>query len=90
MNETEIQSHSSGWMLHVKLSFGIACAGMAAGIFFMQGDLMLKGYFAMAGLFLVSATFTLAKTLRDQHESQRLYNRISEAKTSKILNEFAD
>jgi len=33
-------------------------------------------------LFLVSSTITLSKTMRDKHESQRLINRVSEARTN--------
>jgi hypothetical protein len=32
----------------------------------------------------------LSKTLRDDHEAQRLMNRINEAKTNKILKEYAE
>jgi hypothetical protein len=32
----------------------------------------------------------LSKTLRDDHEAQRLLNRINEAKTNKILKEYTE
>jgi hypothetical protein len=44
----------------------------------------------MAQVFLVGSTFTLAKTVRDNHEARRLRNRISQAKTDKILREFEE
>lgn len=88
MDSSNIQSNSSSWMLFVKLSFVIALAAMIAGILFMPGGLLVQGYFAICSLFLVSATITLSKTLRDDHESQRLFNQINEAKTNKILNEY--
>lgn len=90
MNDSQLQSQSSSWLFFVKASFVISLAAMAAGILFMPGDLVEKGYFALGSLFLVSSTFTMAKSVRDEHESQRLINKINEAKTNRILNEFAE
>jgi len=88
MNEDTIYSHSSAWLLYVKIAFIIALTALGVGIVFSQTSLMEKGYFAISSLFLVSSSFTLAKTMRDEHEAQRLVNRISEAKTSKILKDY--
>jgi hypothetical protein len=38
-------------------------------------------------LFSVSSTFTLAKTIRDNHEATKLVARIDEARVEKILTE---
>lgn len=81
---------SKGWLFFVKLTFGISLAGMAAFVFFMSGDLLTKGYLALNSLFMVSATIMLSKTLRDEHETSKLSNRISEAKTNKILKEYSE
>jgi len=90
MNESNIQSHSNSWLFYVKASFTVSIMALAAGILFMPGDIMVKAYFAIGSLFLVSSTLTMAKTLRDQHESERLINKINEAKTSRIINEFSE
>ena len=90
MGPIDSQSNSSGWLFFVKASFVISLLAMAAGIVFMPGDLVVQGYFALSALFLVSSTINLSKTLRDEHESQRLLNKISEAKTNKILKEFTE
>lgn len=84
------QTNTTGWLLFVKLTFGIALASMAAFVFFMDGELMTKGYLALNSLFIVSSTIMMSKTLRDEHENSRLINRIEEAKTNKILKEFED
>ncbi len=39
---------------------------------------------------LVSTTITLSKTMRDEHESRRLINKISDAKTKQLIKEFAE
>ncbi len=90
MHESDIQSHSTSWLFYVKSAFVISLAAMLAGILFMPGSLVVQGYFALSSMFMVSATITMVKTLRDEHESQRLLSKISEAKTSKILKEFAE
>jgi hypothetical protein len=90
MNEIDIQSHSAAWLFYVKAAFVVSLIAMGAGILFMPGDFMLKGYLALGSLFMVSSTFTIAKTLRDEHESQRLIQKVCDAKTSRIINEFSE
>jgi hypothetical protein len=79
---------SNGWILFVKLTFAISLISMGLFIFFMDGSLLVKGYMALNSLFLVSSTIMLSKTLRDEHEAERLLNKINEAKTNKILKEY--
>ena len=54
----------------------------------MPVTLWVKGYMGMCVLFTVGSAITLTKTLRDDHEAQRLLNRIAEAKTTKLLRDF--
>lgn len=79
---------STSWVLFVKITFVIALLAMGAFVFFLEGSLLAKGYLALNALFLVSSTIMLSKTLRDEHEAERLLNKINEAKTNKILKEY--
>jgi hypothetical protein len=90
MENLEIQSNSAGWLFFVKAAFVIAVVATAAGIMLMPGGLLMQGYFALSALFLVSATITLSKTMRDEHEAQRLIHKVSEARTNKIIREFSE
>ena len=90
MESYDTQSNSTGWLLFVKLSFVISLAAMLAAIVFMPGDLMLKGYMGLNSLFIVSSTIMVSKTLRDEHESSKIINKISEAKTNKIISEYTE
>ncbi|MEZ5538176.1 MAG: YiaA/YiaB family inner membrane protein [Thiolinea sp.] len=90
MNDSINATNSASWLFFVKLTFGISLAAMVAFIFFMDGSLLTKGYLALNSLFMVSATIMMSKTLRDEHEVNKLANRISEAKTNKILKEFSE
>ena len=90
MNDTNTTTNSASWLFFVKLTFGISVAAMVAFIFFMNGDLLTKGYLALNSLFMVSTTIMMSKTLRDEHENTKMINKISEAKTNKILKEYSE
>ncbi|MEH6565226.1 MAG: YiaA/YiaB family inner membrane protein [Halopseudomonas sp.] len=88
--ENEINSNSSGWIFFVKVSFAVALLATGAGVMFSPTDLLVKGYMAVCALFLVSTTITLSKTLRDEHEGKRIYNRISDARAQQLLKEYTE
>jgi len=90
MENYDTQTNSAGWLLFVKLSFLISLAAMLAAIIFMPGDLMLKGYMGLNSLFIVSSTIMVSKTMRDEHEGSKMLNRINEAKTNKIIQEYTE
>ena len=83
------QLNSPGWVFFVKASFVISVLGMVAGIVCLPADLTVKGFFAMGTLYLIGSTFTLAKTIRDEFESQKLINKIADAKAERILKEYS-
>ena len=70
------------WELDQKAS------ALVAGIIFMPVDIWIKGYLSMGTLFTIGSTFSLAITMRDQHEAQKLIHKISNAKTEKMLKDF--
>ncbi len=88
MDQYDISGNSAQWNFFVRTAFALAASATVIGIFLIPGDLVVKGYFSISSLFLVFATITMSKTMRDEHESRRLHNKISEARTSKIINEF--
>ncbi|MCJ2022408.1 MULTISPECIES: YiaA/YiaB family inner membrane protein [unclassified Methylobacterium] len=79
--------HTGAWKTFTLVSFAAAAAMLTIGIFFLPADIWIKGYLAMASLFLTGTTFTLAKTLRDEHEANRLINKIEDAATERVLRE---
>ena len=74
--------HSMAW-----IAFAISFLGMAIGLVYMQADFATKGFLAMSYLFSIASCFTVAKVVRDQHESDKFNNKIERAKTEKFLNE---
>ena len=79
--------HTGAWKTFTYLSFLLAAGMLGLGIAFLPADIWIKGYLAMAAIFTVGASFTLAKTLRDEHEASRLINRIEDAATERVLRE---
>lgn len=59
------------------------------GIWFLPADLSIKGYLLMGFLMLTQSCITMTKTMRDVHESDRLVNRIEDAKTERLLMEVS-
>ncbi|WP_318476643.1 YiaA/YiaB family inner membrane protein [Photobacterium leiognathi] len=85
-----MKKQNNYWLTYAKATFAIAAIAMIISIVKLPGDLIIKGYYSICSLFLVSATITLSKTVRDEAESDRLINKIEEAKTAKLLNGIDD
>lgn len=86
MNQNPLP-HSSAWVSFTYVSFAAAAFMVGLGIFFLQLDWWSKGYLAMGVIMLVQSCITLTKTIRDQHEAEKLVNRIEDARTERLLME---
>src|SRR5262249_16331775 len=80
-------AHSPAWVIQAWLSFAIAVGATSLGIYSLPVDGWVRGFMAMGLLFTVGASLTLAKTVRDLHESTRLSARIDDARFSKLIAE---
>jgi hypothetical protein len=80
-------THSSAWVLQAWLSFALAVGVTALGIYHLPVDGWQKAFLGMGMLFTIGSTFSLSKTVRDQHEQERLTARIDEARVTKLLAE---
>lgn len=79
--------NTGAWLSFTYASFAISCLMMGTGIWAMSTDLWVKGYLTMAAVFMLGSAFTLAKTVRDEHEAKRFSNRIEDAKAERLLME---
>lgn len=79
--------NTAGWVTFSYVSFAVSAGMMALGIWALPADLWVKGYLLMASVFMLGSTFTLAKTVRDEHEAKRFANRIEDAKAERLLME---
>jgi hypothetical protein len=63
------QVDTPSWKMTVWIAFAAAVCLTAWGLWRMDIDTWQKRYMVVSWLFLVSSTFTLAKTVRDKHEA---------------------
>ncbi len=80
--------NSPAWIIFCYISFGVALTVPLLGVWLMDQPLAVKGFFSMGVLFLTGSCFTLAKTLRDEHEAKRFHNKLDEAQTERLLREI--
>ena len=87
MNHTA--QHSPAWVTFTYISFAVSVLMVAIGIFFLPLDPWVKGYLAMGAVLLIQSCITMTKTMRDVHESDKLVNRLEDAKAERILMDFS-
>ena len=80
-----IQKDSPGWIFFVKVSFALSVASTSLGIFFLPLDWWIKGFLGMGLYFCISASISLSKTLRDEHEANKLIKKVSSAEAERVL-----
>jgi hypothetical protein len=88
MSNAEISKDSPAWVFQVWTSFAVSFGATGLGILYLPVDAWMRAFLGMGLLFLTGSCLSLAKTMRDQHEQKKLINRITEAKTEKILRDF--
>ena len=71
------------------IAFAISFVGMIVGLIYMEADMSVKGFLGMSYLFSLTSCFTVAKVVRDRHESERFVNKVEHAKTEKLLTEVS-
>jgi len=74
-NETRRGSDTPMWNLVVWGGFALAMALTGWGLWRMEINPTWKAYLLVSWLYLISSAFTLAKTLRDAWEAERIERR---------------
>jgi hypothetical protein len=80
-------AHSAGWITQTYISFAVSLAALAVGIAYLPGDPWMQAFLAVSALYAVTSSISLAKTVRDQHESGRVVARVDEARFERLLTE---
>ncbi|MEV0298890.1 YiaA/YiaB family inner membrane protein [Nocardia sp. NPDC050710] len=78
---------TSAYVAQAAIAFGVSFFGAGVGVFYLPLDVWQRGFLAMALLFLVTSTFTLAKVVRDRHEAASIHGRIDQARMEKLMAE---
>ena len=76
-------------VMNLSIGLGIAASAIIAKAFGAGEDLQAKRA-AMAALMLVYSTAGITKALRDKEESERLHNRLEDARTERMLAEAVE
>jgi hypothetical protein len=71
MEKQFVQKNTTAWRFQVWASFGLSVTMMCAGIYHLPLDWWMKGYLLMGLVFSIGSCFGLAKTLRDDHDTER-------------------
>jgi hypothetical protein len=90
MQPGSFDSNTSSWNFLVWAGFVISFTATVTGLVIAPLMIWVKAFLGMGIVFITVSCFSLAKTLRDQHEQRKLMNRISEAKTEKLLSEVRE
>ena len=89
MNE-RFNEHSKPWLMFCYASFFGACAIVGVGIFLIPVELWVRAFLWIGMVLLVQSSINVTKTLRDNHESDRLIARIDDAKTEKLIRDVSE
>lgn len=86
MQHVEINHTPTGaWVAQAWISFAVSFSAMLLAAVYLDLEPWVRAFIALGTLYLATSCFTLAKTVRDQHEAGRIVSRVDEAKIEKIL-----
>lgn len=66
-------------------SFAFFVVLMLIGLYTLKEPLMVKGYYLMGSVGLISSSFTLAKVVRDNQEDEERYKQMFRAIDEKVM-----
>jgi hypothetical protein len=82
---SHVERPTGAWLSFSYISFAASILMVGGGVAALPLDWWVRAYFAMGMVMVVQSCFTLAKNIRDVHEASRMFNRIEEARTEKLL-----
>lgn len=85
---SELRRDTPAWIIQVWISFLGSVAAGAIGIYYAPVDLWVQAYLGMAFVFALGSAFSLAKTVRDNHEGGKIVNRLHDAKAEQMLRDY--
>ena len=78
---------TAAFKLQAAISFGVSVTAVGLGVAYLPVDGWVRAFLALGLLYVVTSTFTLAKTVRDEQELQAVRTRVDEARLDKLLGE---
>lgn len=87
MQSFNAQKDSAAWIFQTWAAFILSISMTTVGIVNLPVNSWVKGFMGMGMTFSVGSTFSLAKTMRDLHETRKLVAKIDEAKVERLLSQ---
>lgn len=78
---------TAAYYVQAVLSFALATAALAIGIARLPVDAWMRAFLAVALLYVITSSFTLAKVVRDRQDAGELVSRVDQARLDKLLAE---
>jgi hypothetical protein len=78
---------TAAFFVQAVISFAASLLAVAVGIAYLPADPWVRGFLALAVLYVVTSAFTLAKCVRDRQESTAVVTRVDQARLDKLLAE---
>lgn len=86
MSDTPVKQQSTtAFYGQAVASFAVALAAVSLGILYLDADAWVRGFLAIAVLYLTTSAFTLAKVIRDRQEAGQIVSRVDQARLEKLL-----
>ncbi|GAA0397878.1 hypothetical protein Acor_35160 [Acrocarpospora corrugata] len=83
-----MQSKTTGaFYLQSVISFGLSLGALTIGVAYLPVNAWIRAFFAVGVFYLVTASFTLAKCVRDRQEEDAVVTRVDQARLDKLLAE---
>ena len=75
------------FFLQAILSFVVSVIAVLGGIVYLPVDSWARAFLIIGVLYAITSSFTLAKCVRDQHDTQSVINRVDEVRLDKFIAE---
>ncbi|MFD4785978.1 YiaA/YiaB family inner membrane protein [Streptomyces sp. NPDC058459] len=86
MSDTPVKQQSTAaFHGQAVASFAVAMSATAIGIYRLDANAWVRGFLAIAVLYLVTSAFTLAKVIRDRQEAEEIVSRVDQARVEELL-----
>jgi hypothetical protein len=82
---TPAPKNTTAFYAQSAIAFGLALFTMLVAIYYLPADPWPKAFLALGTVFLTTSSFSLAKCVRDAHESQYVVSRLDRARVDRIL-----
>jgi hypothetical protein len=78
---------TAAFMVQSAISFAISLGVTIVGIGYLSDSRWVRAFLGLGLLYVVTSSFTLAKTIRDRQEEAALVSRVDQARLDKLLAE---